>query len=328
MGACSKSLKENEPTVIYEHQESGLMINSNALKYFYFTAKLHSIRKAAHYCNVSQPAVSQAIKKLEEELDATLLIRNANSTQLTNRGRELYDFAKRYWEDSQKLRESFQKKPEDSLHLKVGINRPYDVLFTPLIRKFLQDHSGLTSEFVFDDGEVLRQKFARGELDVIHTLNVDQQELVKDQLDGLSMLLFVDKISLVSCNKHPLQSKKKMRLKDISEFPLLLPTMYTQPVLDQFEASNLKPKLGSVLNHGKVAARLLPESESIAILSHFNIPQDVQSQLAPLIFPDFEAEFLVVAEFQSERELLDSRARNLYWDFLEKNRSLLKKPGF
>lgn len=54
-------------------------ININQLKYFYDTVTLGSVNKAALANHVSQPAISQGIKKLEEQIGIGLLSHGKNS---------------------------------------------------------------------------------------------------------------------------------------------------------------------------------------------------------------------------------------------------------
>lgn len=70
-------------------------INLNLYKTFYEVAKCGSISKAAQNTYTSQPAVSKAIKKLEEELNTTLFYRNLNGVELTDKGKELLYFVEK-----------------------------------------------------------------------------------------------------------------------------------------------------------------------------------------------------------------------------------------
>ena len=70
-------------------------INLNLYKTFYDVVKYGSISKAAKYSFTSQPAVSKAIKKLEEELNIQLFYRNLNGVLLTDKGKELLYFVEK-----------------------------------------------------------------------------------------------------------------------------------------------------------------------------------------------------------------------------------------
>lgn len=70
-----------------------IMLNNN-LRIFITAAELESLTEAAKKLYISQPAISQAIKKLEEELDIKLFIRNKrNKLTLTDVGKEILALA-------------------------------------------------------------------------------------------------------------------------------------------------------------------------------------------------------------------------------------------
>ena len=65
------------------------------LKVFRAVAEQASFRKASERLNLSQPAVSQQIHALEEELGTTLFDRSGNRVQLTAAGTVLLKYARR-----------------------------------------------------------------------------------------------------------------------------------------------------------------------------------------------------------------------------------------
>ena len=59
------------------------------LKYIVAVAREKHFGKAAEACHVSQPSLSLAIKKLEEELDVKLFERSASEVAVTPLGEEI-----------------------------------------------------------------------------------------------------------------------------------------------------------------------------------------------------------------------------------------------
>jgi DNA-binding transcriptional LysR family regulator len=59
------------------------------VRYFLALARTLNFTRAAETCNVSQPALTRAIQRLEEELGGPLLHRERNLTQLTALGRAM-----------------------------------------------------------------------------------------------------------------------------------------------------------------------------------------------------------------------------------------------
>lgn len=61
----------------------------NQVRYFLALAETFNFTQAAHVCNVTQPALTQAIKRLETELGGKLVLRRGNNTALSPLGQEL-----------------------------------------------------------------------------------------------------------------------------------------------------------------------------------------------------------------------------------------------
>lgn len=67
-------------------------VNYEYYKIFYHVAKSASISGAARLLCISQPAVSQAVKSLEQEVGIALFIRTKKGVSLTNAGKQLYKY--------------------------------------------------------------------------------------------------------------------------------------------------------------------------------------------------------------------------------------------
>ena len=65
-------------------------INLEYYKFFYSVGKLKSITLAAEELAVSQPAVSQAIRHLEDLLGSALFVRTSKGVRFTPEGEVLY----------------------------------------------------------------------------------------------------------------------------------------------------------------------------------------------------------------------------------------------
>lgn len=69
-------------------------INFELYKVFYCVANAKSISKGAEQLMISQPAVTQSIKTLEDELNGKLFIRTPKGVILTHEGEILYNYIK------------------------------------------------------------------------------------------------------------------------------------------------------------------------------------------------------------------------------------------
>ncbi len=92
------------------------------LKYIVAVARERHFGKGADACHVSQPTLSVAIKKLEEELQVKLFERNANEITVTPLGEEIVRQAQSVLEQAENIRE-IAKRGKDPLAgaLRLGV---------------------------------------------------------------------------------------------------------------------------------------------------------------------------------------------------------------
>ncbi len=69
-------------------------INLELYRIFYVVAKNKHMTKASEELHISQPAISQSIKKLEEQLGGTLFLRSNKGMELTEEGKMFYEYVK------------------------------------------------------------------------------------------------------------------------------------------------------------------------------------------------------------------------------------------
>ena len=69
-------------------------IDLELYKIFYVVAKNKHMTKASEELHISQPAISQSIKKLEDQLGGTLFLRSNKGMELTEEGKMFYEYVK------------------------------------------------------------------------------------------------------------------------------------------------------------------------------------------------------------------------------------------
>lgn len=98
------------------------MVNDlNLLHVFYEVVTSGSISKAALKLYISQPATSQSIKALEEEIGFPLLIRSSKGVKLTSEGNEVFQICKKIFSEINNLNKIIGDiKTLDSGSLRIG----------------------------------------------------------------------------------------------------------------------------------------------------------------------------------------------------------------
>ena len=93
-----------------------MISNLEYYKVFYYVGKLGSLTHAAEELSISQPAVSQALKQLEDTLGTKLFVRASRGIRLTPEGESLYFYVKRGYEEI----ELGEKKLKKIMNLESG----------------------------------------------------------------------------------------------------------------------------------------------------------------------------------------------------------------
>jgi DNA-binding transcriptional LysR family regulator len=106
-------------------------MNIHQLRYFVEIIKHGSISKASVALYVSQPSISNSIKKLEEEVGATLIMRNNKGIMLTKEGEDIYKYAVIVLEQVDKIKRVSETDETSSLRV-VSTN------YSPVMEAFVK----------------------------------------------------------------------------------------------------------------------------------------------------------------------------------------------
>jgi LysR family hydrogen peroxide-inducible transcriptional activator len=139
------------------------------LRYLVALSETGHFRKAAEHCNVSQPTLSIAIKRLEEELDVPLFERSRHKVSATPIGERIVKQAVTILQETQNLVQLAQqgKDPLGSV-LSVGAIYTVGPYLFPRLVSGLQAVAPDMPLFIEESyTAVLRGKLSRGQLDAI-----------------------------------------------------------------------------------------------------------------------------------------------------------------
>ncbi|MEN8177029.1 MAG: hydrogen peroxide-inducible genes activator [Pseudomonadota bacterium] len=141
----------------------------NELRYIVAVARERHFGRAADTCYVSQPTLSVAVKKLEQELGVGLFERGQGEVSVTPAGEPIVSQAQRVIEEAAKIRQlASQSKDQLSGPLRVGaIYTVGPYLFPGLVSELSQKASQMPLVIREHLTAVLTEQLKRGEQDVI-----------------------------------------------------------------------------------------------------------------------------------------------------------------
>lgn len=139
------------------------------LRYIVTLAQERHFGRAAERCFVSQPTLSVAVKKLEEELGVALFERSKSTVQVTPLGERIVEQASRVLEQASAIKElANEGKDQLSSPLRVGaIHTIGPYLFPHLIPRLSEEAPQMPLYIEENLTGELRRKLRSGELDVI-----------------------------------------------------------------------------------------------------------------------------------------------------------------
>lgn len=191
----------------------------NELKYVIAVAKEKHFRKASETCFVSQPTLSVAIKKLEEELGVTLFERRKQDVLITPVGKKIVEIAEEILERSQDIKQ-IAKESQGDLTSELRIGAIYTIapyLLPKVIPVFQQLAPDVPIIIEENYTHVLADKLQAGELDlVILSLPFSETNIETHSL-------YEEDFVAILPNKHKLaQTDKPINLQKIEDESFLL----------------------------------------------------------------------------------------------------------
>ncbi|MCF0127134.1 MAG: LysR family transcriptional regulator [Pseudobutyrivibrio sp.] len=195
------------------------------LQYAVAIADTKSMNKAANELFVSQPALSGAIKELEEELATQIFIRSNKGIVVTIEGEEFLRYARQMVELGKLVDERFVNKSVLKKKFSVSMQHYSFAVeaFIELAKSFevgeyeLAVHETKTHE-VIDN-----VKNYRSELGVIYKDEFNEKAIQKilDENELEFIPLYECGISVYISKNHPLASREMISLEELSEYPCL-----------------------------------------------------------------------------------------------------------
>lgn len=186
------------------------------LKFFLGVAACESFTRAAEQLHIAQPALSIAIKNLEEELDVLLFNRRGRKISLTAEGEALFQHAQGILQgvaaakqEIADLRGLFKGE------VRVGLTPMLSSFFFPkIIASFKQSHPALKIAISGDSAWSIQRKIESGEFDIGVIAGG-----VPEGLDSHHLL----REEIVACvyPGHPFAGSKKVALRELLGEPLI-----------------------------------------------------------------------------------------------------------
>lgn len=164
-------------------------IDLELYRVFYVVAKNKHMTKASQELHISQPAISQSIKKLEEQLGGTLFLRSNKGMELTEEGKMFYEYIKGALELINNAENEFTSfKDLSKGEIKIGCSTTLTkLILIDSIKKFHSTYPNINISIINDLTRNLINDLKLGKLDfvIFNESNIKENNLHLEKIKEL-----------------------------------------------------------------------------------------------------------------------------------------------
>lgn len=164
-------------------------IDLELYRIFYVVAKHKHMTRASEELHISQPAISQSIKKLEEQLNGTLFLRSNKGMELTEEGKMFYGYVKGALELIDNAEKEFTSfKDLSKGEIKIGCSTTLTkLILLDTIKRFHKDFPNIDIKITNDLTSNLMNDLKLGKLDfvIFNESNVKESNVLLKKIKEL-----------------------------------------------------------------------------------------------------------------------------------------------
>jgi DNA-binding transcriptional LysR family regulator len=260
----------------------------NQLETFLAVAEERSFSKAAVRLHKTQPAISQVIRKLEEDVGEMLLDRAARDGSLTAAGKLLRDYAVRLLALRREASSAVDElKSLERGHLQLAANEYTCLYLLPVIDAFRRDYPHVS----INVHRMLASRMPE-ELN-LRTFEICVMTFRPDPAQFRTIAVYGDSLAFIVNPDHPLAGTEKISINDLSEENFIAHNV-TSPlrrrVIEAFQRYRVPLHMGIELPTIEAIKRFVAMGNGVALVPHLTVARELESgDLARVRVTELEA---------------------------------------
>ncbi|MEM5544166.1 LysR family transcriptional regulator [Sulfitobacter sp. AS92] len=263
-------------------------LNWNLLRMFYMIAKEQSITRAAKRLGLSQPSVSNALQKLEAQLDCQLVFRDSRHFELTTRGDKIFQECRDIFHSAERI-SLLVRDAEDEERGQVRyqiISNLVSPLIDEAMRLFHQRHPSVIFQSEIQNSQSIVRLIQQGRATLGFCL------LAKPLVNLRSIRLFREEFRVFCGAEHPLFGQEELELRDLQREPFIsfacaTEGMGLEPMSVLREGTRLGNRINGLSTSIEEVRRMIVAGMGIGILPLATTKEDIRrGDLWPLKITD------------------------------------------
>lgn len=279
------------------------------LMYFIQIVKSGTYSAAAKQLYLSQPALSKAVKHLEEELGAKLLVQGDKRSEPTDVGRVLFERGQqliREYNDLLGAVDEANSRNRGRLHFEI----PYglgQILFYRLTADFSRAFPEMELVVSGHGSAHIREEVLAGRLDIGATLIPPEPE------PGLEATVIMrDQFFLLLPRAHPLAGREGVRFAQLREEQFILLNeefVMTRMTRQSCAMAGFAPRVKIVANRSDFIAELVADGQGIAVIAggRYRFEHDSRLSCAALLDGIVDIDIALITRAGADRSTAAAR---------------------
>lgn len=251
------------------------------IKTFHRVATLQSISKAANALFVTQPAVTQQIKQLEEAFGVPLIEPFGRTIQLTESGKTLFALSEQVMRSLNEMENSMASLVNlRKGHIRLGIVSTTKYFVPMLIMEFKKSFPDITFDLKIANRETM-----------IHSLRNNLVDLVimgrpPNKIEYEAIPFITNPLGIVAGDKYPIKSKPQYTLKDLrnEKFIAREEGSGTRLLMEKiFDQGGVKPLITMSIDSNETIKQSVLANMGLTFISLRAIRRELDASLLKLI---------------------------------------------
>lgn len=286
------------------------------ISYFMAVAQEGSFSRAAEKLEVSQPTLSMAVKKLEEELGAELFYS-------FNRRQNLTDEGLRLKEGAAKLLEVYQETIENvklsdyvgSGAVTLGLSPLFGAcFFGDLIPSFSAAYPNIKINMIEDGANKIDELVEKGEVDLAVTLNTERTA------SFASCHFSTQRNMALLHKKHPLANAKSITVADLKEDSFAIfnqDFILNRQIMSACHAAGFRPKIALLSSQWDFMVELVSRNRAVSILPKPVLDKHPDPNVVCVPLMDSMKYWDIVLAWNKQKYM--SKSCRLFLDYVKEN---------
>lgn len=286
------------------------------ISYFMAVAQEGSFSRAAEKLEVSQPTLSMAVKKLEEELGAELFYSFNRRQNLTDEGLRLKEGAAKLLEVYQETIENVKLSDHvGSGVVTLGLSPLFGAcFFGDLIPSFAAVYPDIKINMIEDGANKIDELVERGEVDLAVTLNTERTA-------SFASCHFSTQRNVALLHKnHPLSNARNITVTDLKEDSFAIfnqDFILNRQIMSACHAAGFRPKIALLSSQWDFMVELVSRNRAVSILPKPVLDKHPDPNVVCVPLTDSMKYWDIVLAWNKQKYM--SKSCRLFLEYIRKN---------